>query len=159
MTSDFDFLLGSWKVHNRYLRGRLEGCNEWIEFLGQSEVRPLLHGFGNVDRFIASREGQEIEGIHLRLLNPSTHEWSLYCADTGKPGVLRPPLIGRFQGKYGEFFGEDEVRGSKVLSRYRWAFSKSESPTWEQAFSPDGGHTWETNWTMRFTPTADLLPR
>ena len=26
------------------------------------------------------------------------------------------------------------------------------TPRWEQAFSDDGGLTWETNWVMEFTP-------
>jgi hypothetical protein len=159
MTSDFDILLGSWKIQNRYLKGRLQGSQEWIEFSGRSEVRPLLNGLGNVDRFIATRDGQPLEGMHLRLLNPTTAEWSLYWADTSKPGILQPPMTGKFQDGCGEFFGEDEVQGRKVLSRYRWEFFNTDSPNWEQAFSPDEGKSWETNWTMRFTRTGDLLPR
>jgi hypothetical protein len=159
MTSDFDVLLGSWKIHNRFLKGRLQGSKEWIEFTGRSEVRPLLNGLGNLDRFIATRDGQALEGMHLRVLNPATREWSLYWADMSKPGVFHPPLVGRFQDGRGEFFGEDEVHGRKVLSRYRWEFFDSDSPNWEQAFSPDGGKSWETNWMMRFTRTADLLQR
>ena len=157
MTSDFDFLFGSWNIHNRYLKGRLQGSNDWTEFSAQSEVRPLLNGLGNVDRFIATRDGSALEGMHLRLLNPATGKWSLYWADTSKPGVLQPPLIGRFQDGFGEFFGEDEVQGRRVLSRYRWEFSKGDNPSWDQSFSPDNGKTWETNWTMSFTRTEDFL--
>src|SRR5256885_14146520 len=120
MTTDFDFLLGSWKIQNRFLKGRLRGSNDWIEFTAKSDVRPLLNGLGNVDRFSAIRDGQPIEGMHLRLLNPSSGEWSLYWADTTKPGLLQPPMVGKFQNGYGEFFGDDEVDGRKVISRYRW---------------------------------------
>ena len=31
-------------------------------------------------------------------------------------------------------------------------------PEWEQAFSGDGGATWETNWTMRFQRTGSFQP-
>src|SRR2546430_14144555 len=30
--SDFDFLVGKWKMHNRRLNKRLEDCKDWTEF-------------------------------------------------------------------------------------------------------------------------------
>jgi hypothetical protein len=30
---------------------------------------------------------------------------------------------------------------------------------WEQAFSEDGGRTWETNWIMDYTRIAEDAPR
>jgi len=45
MVKDFDFLIGTWKVHNLYLKGRLHGSTEWIEFEGRSRVECLLDGF------------------------------------------------------------------------------------------------------------------
>jgi hypothetical protein len=38
---DFDFLFGSWSIHNRYLKGRLHHSTEWVEFSARSEVAPL----------------------------------------------------------------------------------------------------------------------
>jgi hypothetical protein len=35
--------------------------------------------------------------------------------------------------------------------RFLWTRTDTESPRWEQAFSDDGGRTWETNWEMDFT--------
>lgn len=154
MTKDFDFLIGSWKIHNRYLKGRLKGSTKWIEFTADSEVRPLLNGLGNIDRFTAIRDGRPLEGVNLRLLNPATGEWSLYWADTIRAGILLPPIIGKFQSVCGEFYGLEEVDGREVPCRSRWDFSKSESPVWEQAFSPDHGKTWETNWVMTYARAA-----
>ena len=48
---DFDFLLGRWTVRNRRLKERLKGSNSWEEFDATLEVRPVLDGLGNVDRF------------------------------------------------------------------------------------------------------------
>jgi len=38
-----------------------------------------------------------------------------------------------------------------VLVRFLWLRTLTRAPRWEQAVSPDGGATWETNWTMDFT--------
>jgi hypothetical protein len=148
---DFDFLHGSWNVHNRYLKGRLRSSNEWIEFEAQADTQPLLDGFGQLDRFRAEREGSAIEGITLRLFNPATGDWSLHWADTVTPGVLFPPMVGRFSGELGEFFGDEFVDGRRVLCRFHWTRTNPVSPRWEQAFSDDGGRTWETNWIMTLT--------
>ena len=148
MSNDFDFLIGSWKVHNRYLKGRLRGSTEWIEFDATLDAQLLLGGLANVDRFVARRDGKVIEGATLRLFNPATDQWTIYWADTVRPGILQPPMIGQFKGESGEFFGDEEVDGRKVLCRFRW--TGGASPKWEQAFSDDEGKMWEVNWIMTF---------
>lgn len=45
----------------------------------------------------------------------------------------------------------DTFEGKPVVVRFRWSVPAPDSPRWEQAFSPDGGETWETNWIMEFT--------
>lgn len=122
---------------------------DWIEFDGRSEVRRLFDGLGNVDSYFAMRDGQSFEGMTLRLLSPETNEWSIYWADNTHPGVLFPPMKGRFAGDTGVFYGDEEANGRKVLCRFLW--TRGEQPRWEQAFSDDEGKTWETNWIMSFT--------
>jgi hypothetical protein len=148
---DFDFLFGSWKVHNRYLKDRLRHSVEWSEFEARSDVQPVLNGLGNMDRYSAMRAGESVEGVTLRLFNPATGEWSIHWADTVRPGILLPPMVGRFDGDAGQFFGDEMLDGRKVLCRFLWTRTNPSSPQWEQAFSDDGGKTWETNWIMTFT--------
>jgi hypothetical protein len=148
---DFDFLFGSWNVHNRYLKGRLRHSTEWTEFAARSHVEPLLDGFGHLDRYSAVRDGSPFEGITLRLFDPTTGEWSIHWADTGRARTLLPPMVGRFIGGVGEFFGDETVDGKKVRCRFLWTRPAANSARWEQAFSEDGGKTWETNWIMTFT--------
>ena len=38
-----------------------------------------------------------------------------------------------------------------ILTRYIWSGITPNSAHWEQAFSTDGGKTWETNWMNDFT--------
>jgi hypothetical protein len=148
---DFDFLFGSWKIHNRYLNGRLRHSTEWKEFDARSHVDPLLDGFGHLDRYHAVRDGSPFEGITLRLFDPATGEWSIHWADTGRARTLLPPMVGRFIGGVGEFYGDEAVDGKKVLCRFLWTRPTTDSARWEQAFSEDGGKTWETNWIMTLT--------
>jgi len=151
ISHDFDFLFGSWKSHNHFLNGRLRGSHEWIDFSGTLEAEPLLDGLGNIDRYVAVRSGKTILGTTLRLFNPATQQWSLYWADNVRAGILLPPMVGKFDGDLGEFFGDEEVDGNKVLCRFRWTRTDPDLPKWEQAFSADGGETWETNWIVTFT--------
>ena len=148
-STDFDFFFGSWNVHNRFLVGRLRGSTEWIEFPGTVDVWPLLGGMANVDSYQAARDGQTVYGTTLRLFDPKTDQWSLHWADTIRPGALLPPMVGRFDGGSGEFFGDEELDGRKVRCRFRW--TGSGSPRWEQSFSGDEGKTWEVNWIMTFS--------
>jgi hypothetical protein len=153
--TDFDFLFGAWMIHNRFLDGRLRGSTTWIEFDARSEVQPLLDGLGNLDRFTATRDDSTIEGLTLRLFNPATGDWSIYWADTVRAGVLQPPMVGRFTDDEGLFFGDEEVDGRPVRCRFVWTKGvDGGAPRWEQAFSEDGGNTWETNWIMTFTREA-----
>lgn len=122
-----------------------------MEFDARADVSPLLDGFGHIDRYHAVRDGTPFEGMTLRLFNPGTAEWSLHWADTTRARTLLPPMIGRFANNTAEFFGEETVDGRRVLCRYRWTRVDTGSPQWEQAFSDDGGQTWETNWIMTLT--------
>lgn len=152
MSTDFDFLFGSWSLHSRFLKGRLHGSTDWVESAGRLEVQPVLGGLGNVERYFGAPNGSPVEGVNLRLFNPRTGNWSIHWADNVRAGVLLPPMVGRFAGGEGEFFGDEEVDGKTVRCRFRWFKDGGDgSPRWEQAFSADEGQTWETNWVLTFT--------
>jgi hypothetical protein len=147
---DFDFWIGSWKVHNRYLRERLKGSSDWVEFEATSVARPLLDGLGNQDEFRTDHDGGFI-GMSFRFFDPETRTWAIYWADSRRLGKLDPPVLGSFTGDIGRFEGADTLAGKPVLVRFDWSRVKTPSPLWEQSFSADGGKTWELNWVMEFT--------
>jgi hypothetical protein len=151
---DFDFFMGSWQVRNRRLRERLVGCGEWDEFEATSSARPLLGGLGNEDEFRTDHEGGFI-GMSFRFFDPDKKRWSIYWADTRRCGELDPPVFGAFSGDTGIFEGTDTFEGRPILVRFTWSGATTGTPRWEQAFSNDGGATWETNWVMDFTPAED----
>ena len=149
--SDFDFLHGSWHNANERLTSRLTGSDEWERFEALGDCRPILGGLGNIDDFRPLGEvWAGFEGATLRIFNPATGDWSLYWADNVRCALF-PPLVGRFRDGVGEFYGDDQQDGVPVRVRFRWSGISATTARWEQAFSADGGATWETNWIMRFT--------
>lgn len=152
---DFDFLHGSWSIVNERLTERLAGSTDWETFPALGACQPILGGLGNVDDFRPAWPGHEgFEGASFRLFDPASGAWRIYWADTGGGG-MRPPVVGRFADGVGEFFGDDEVGGVPVRARFRWSGITPTAARWGQAFSADGGATWETNWIMSFTRADD----
>jgi hypothetical protein len=146
----FDFLHGDWLIHNRRLRSRLKGCDSWEEFAGQSSVHPILGGLGNFDEVVFQRESGLFYGTTLRLFDVTSQQWRIYWAD-GSRGMLDVPMVGSFLNGRGEFYTQEIFETRAIFSRFIWTSVSKDACRWEQAFSPDGGQTWETNWTMDFT--------
>src|SRR5215213_7236048 len=69
----FDFIHGTWTVHNRKLRDVADpACDEWVEFSASSEAFPVLQGVGHLDRMTVPEapDGPAFEGLTLRLFDP-----------------------------------------------------------------------------------------
>lgn len=147
--NDFDFLIGTWKVHHRRLKERLKGCTEWEEFDSDTVARKILNGLGNIDENIIHRQTGPVHAISLRLFDPQSKEWSIYWA-TNLTGTLDVPMIGSFQDGRGEFYSQEVFEGRHIYNRFIWSKITVTSCQWEQAFSEDGGKSWETNWIMEF---------
>jgi len=149
---DFDFLVGSWQVHHRRLAERLAGSHEWVEFDGTLEMRQLMNGFANVGDNVFDVPGGEYRGVGFRAYDPQTGLWSSWWLDGRHPiDDLDPPVHGRFENGVGVFEADDTLRGKPVRVRVTWSHITPTSAHWEQAFSADGGKTWETNWVSEFS--------
>lgn len=152
MTSEhnFDFLHGHWHVSHCRLRERLCGCTEWDHFEGTCNAQAILGGQGNVDDNLLHLPGGSYRAATLRTHDPQTGRWSIWWLDGRHPHRLDVPLLGTFEHGVGRFFASDVLDGRPIRVRFLWTDTHTPSPRWEQAFSPDGGQTWEVNWTMRF---------
>jgi hypothetical protein len=142
---DFDFEIGSWNIHLSRLKDRLAGSTTWVDFDGTSVTRKVWNGRANLEEFETDSSQGHIEGLTLRLYNPQSHQWSIYWAN-GKDGILAQPMIGEFKNGRGEFFDQEPWKGRAVYVRFIWSDTNTKSPHFEQAFSDDGGKTWEVNW-------------
>lgn len=152
--ADFDFLIGAWDSRQRKLKHILKGCDEWEEFHAVSVARKILGGLGNFDEVTLEKPGGHVLGATLRLFDPQTQLWRIYWSSSSRT-VLDPPMVGRFEQGRGEFYDQELFEGRPVFSRFIWTSSGADACHWEQAFSADGGRTWETNWTMDLTRRKD----
>ena len=140
---DFDFELGTWKIHLKRLVHPLTGSTTWVEFDGTSVTRKVWDGRAQLEEFETdSLSGGHIEGMTLRLYDPQTHQWSLYWA-TSKSGAMGAPTIGEFKDGRGEFYDTEPSgpHGRSILVRFIWSKTDTNSPHFEQSFSEDGGKT------------------
>jgi hypothetical protein len=148
---DFDFLHGHWTVKNRHLEHRSQGRREWAEFEADDDISALPGGLGNEEHY-STDHWQAFHAIGLNLYEADTHQWALYWIDNrNSPGALQKPVRGIFTGNSGTFIGDDTLAGKPIRVRHKWICIDRNHVHWEQAFSADGGATWETNWTMDFT--------
>jgi hypothetical protein len=148
---DFDFVIGKWKIRNRRLVQPLSGSDEWQEFESTSVARQVWDGHANIDEYEGDSPAGHIEGITLRLYNPKSHQWSLYWGTSKNGSLSLPATVGEFKDGRGEFYDQEEFKGKDIFVRYVWSGITANTCRWEQAFSSDGGKTWETNWIMDMT--------
>ncbi len=149
----FDFLQGEWTIHHRRLKERLVGSTEWVEFETPFVLEQILGGLGNIDQCRTLPPAPFYEGVSLRFFDRTAEKWKIYWVDSNT-GQLCPPVEGVFDGDRATFLGDDSHAGIPVRARFLWDKSDPDAPTWQQAFSVDGGETWETNWHMAFRRAA-----
>ena len=145
---DFDSLVGTWKFHLKRLNRRLVGSTDWVELDGTTVCRKVLEGRAEVEEVNVESADKRthIQGLALRLYNPESHQWSIYWVN-GADGIMEQnPMVGEFSNGRGEFYNQQVYEGRAIYARFTWSGINSNSPHFEQAFSADGGKTWETNW-------------
>ncbi len=149
---DFDFFFGNWTVKHRQLKQRLAGSVEWIEFGGTIAAQPIMGGAGNVDDTVIDKPDGTYRAATMRTYDAKTDAWAIWWFDGRTPhGKVDPPTIGRFEDGIGTFLADEMFEGKPIKVRFVWSHITAASARWEQAFSPDGGASWEVNWIMDIT--------
>jgi hypothetical protein len=122
---------GVWQMHNRKLINALDQeCDEWVEFDSVSTGDIRLYGLGNTDRMLVESmppDGRPYEGMTLRLFDPQEKVWRIWWTSSRYPGVLEPPVVGRFEEDgVGRFYCDD----SSTVPRSRCGSSgRTQRPT------------------------------
>lgn len=148
---DFDFFLGTWTVRHRRLRARLAGSDDWETFEGTTRCQALLGGVVNLNESVAWRASGPTAGLGLRAYDARTDTWADWTLSAANPLRIDAPGIGRFVDGVGVFLSDDMFEGRPIRVRGEFRSLSQAEAQWSQAFSPDGGATWETNWIMRYS--------
>jgi hypothetical protein len=158
---DFDFEIGTWKIHLSRLQDRLVGSKTWVDFDGTSVTRKVWDGRANFNEFESDSPTSHIEGLTLRVYNPQTRQWSIYWANSKDPALGQPiqPMVGEFKDGRGEFYDQELWKGRFVYVRFIWSNITPTSAHFEQAYSDDGGKTWEVNWITDQTRVQDKVTK
>ena len=157
--TDFDFLLDTWKIVNKRRKVRLLTDNPAHNQAAAWEEFPATGGMGTrqldgrvfIDYYHATfPSGERVQGMAVRVFDFDSRLWSIVWLDNRQPADFRP-LVGRFENGVGEFFQVIETADGQPLHvRFTWDNLSSTTARWQQAFSLDGGQTWDTNWIMEF---------
>ena len=147
---DFDFELGKWTTQLKRLTKPLTGSTTWVEYRGTTTVSKVWDGRANLVELEVDGPAGAIEGLSLRLYNPEARQWSLNFSNS-RLGTLSPPVFGEFRNGTGEFYGSDMLNGRAILVRFIITPLSADTIRFEQAFSGDGGKTWEVNWIANDT--------
>ncbi len=151
---DFDFEIGTWTTKLSRRLKPLTGSSTWVEYTGTTTVRKVWDGRANLVELDVTGPSGRIEGLSLRLYNPQSRQWSLNFSNSAG-GTLSPPVVGEFKDGRGEFYGQELLNGRMIFVRFVISDITPTSCRFEQAFSDDGGKTWEANWIAVDTRVSD----
>ena len=153
---DFDFNVGTWHTHIKRLLRPLSHSNDWVQYDGTVSVRKALGGAANVEEVEASGPNH-LEFLNVRLYNEKSRQWSLNGASSAD-GTLGTPMYGGFTDGRGVFYDQEPFDGRMILERQTFFDITASSYAFEQAFSDDGGKTWEPNFVAHLTRTSATAP-
>jgi hypothetical protein len=121
-------------------------------------VRRVWGGRANLAEIETQGPSGHLQFLALRLYNPQSHQWNLLFANSNG-GVLRTPaLIGEFKDKLGVFYDQEPYNDRTILVRFTFRSLTADSSRDEEAFSADGGKTWEVNWINTQTRRKQEVP-
>ena len=148
---DFDFDFGTWKTHSSRLLHPLTGSQDWVQMDGVTVVTKVWNGRANLAEYRAAGPAGVVELLALRVYNPNSHQWSINFATPNVGTLGAVPGVGEFRDGRVDFYDQEAINGRAVLVRFSiWDVTAEEARS-EQAFSGDGGKTWEVNWITQYT--------
>lgn len=155
---DFDFNYGAWHTHIRRLLHPLTRTNTWVSYDGTVTVRKAIDGAANVEEIEANSPQGHVEFGDVRLYNATSHQWSLNSIGSDDGAIEGPPSFGAFKNGRGVFYDQESFNGRMILNRQTFYNITPASYSFEQAFSDDGGRSWQPNFVANLTRTARVAP-
>lgn len=147
---DFDFAIGSWGTKILHLQRSPGKPDTWAVWTGTVVAAKVWGGRANIQEIEVNTPSGRVDELRLCLYRPQLREWYLHWADSDD-GVLVPPLIGQFASGSGRFYDQEDYKGRAIFVRDLYSQIGPRAYHWQQAFSSDGGTTWDPNWNVTLT--------
>jgi hypothetical protein len=154
LSRSFDYQFGTWNVHVSRLVREPSGATTWVTYDGTHTVTPLWHGRANIGVLEIHGSAGSIEGMQLRLFDPSTGLWKLWFASS-TDGELQSPSVGTFHNGIGDFRDVEVIDGKSVIVR-TLATSSPCSYRDTIARSYDNGRTWTPVWIATYAKACAM---
>ena len=151
VSNEFDYEIGTFKSHSSRLLKPLTGSTKWVETEGTTVVSRIWGGRANLAEIHIDPPFGPIDFLALRWYNPAAHQWFLDFANA-TDGTLGVPMAGVFNNGRVDFYSAEPVDGRSTLVHFALWPTPNETGASEQAFSADGGRTWEVNYKTQYTP-------
>jgi hypothetical protein len=149
---DFDFNLGTWHTSIRRTAHPLSGDPTMVDMSGTVTVRPIWGGRAQIEELEVDGPHGHWQGITLFLYNPKSRQWTQTYMGASDP--TPSTTTGSFARGRGELYSQDTLNGRAVLVRGTWSDITPDAHRYEEAYSADGGRTWETAFSARLTRVA-----
>lgn len=149
---DFDFNVGVWHTHIRRLAHPFTGSKDATEMNGTVTVRKVWGGRAQLEEIEADGPKGHWQGATLFLYNPQSRQWSQTFFDSSAPTLSS--MVGGFDHGRGELYSQDTYGGRAMLVRGTWSDIAPNSHRYEEAYSQDGGRTWETIFSAQLERVA-----
>lgn len=148
---DFDFEFGDWDAHIARRLRPLTGSEEWVVYDGDSVVHKVWGGDANLGELDVKGRAGRIHGLSLRLYDPAAKRWRIHWSNSND-GQIGPAMVGGFSHGRGEFYDAEMLGARSIYVRFIFTGATPGTTKFriEQAFSADGGKSWETNWIADF---------
>jgi len=149
-SNDFDFDIGTFKSHSSRLLKPLTGSDKWVETDGTTVVSRVWGGRANLAEVHIEPPVGPIDFLALRWYSPAARQWFLTFANAAD-GTVGVPLAGVFKGGRIDLYDAEPMDGKQVVVHFAIWPTPRDGGASEQAFSADGGKTWEVNYKTRYT--------
>ncbi|HEX5184268.1 MAG TPA: hypothetical protein VFW19_14110 [Allosphingosinicella sp.] len=147
---DFDFHFGTWTTHIARRAHPFSGSDAMVHLTGTVTVRKVWDGAAQLEEIEADGPAGHWEGMSLFLYNPAARQWSQSFI-AAEDGTLGAPLVGAFADGVGRLYGQDILDGRAILVRGTWSGISADACRYEEAYSADGGRTWESEFSASLT--------
>ena len=148
---DVDFNLGKWHTSIRRYADPFSAPSHFASLEGTVTVRPVWNGKALLEEIEADGPNGHWQGLTLFLYNPQSGQWSQNYANAAQGHFEAAATIGEQRGRDIELYSTDTAGGRAILVKGLWSEIEPDSHRYTEAYSDDGGRTWQTAFDARLT--------